>query len=229
MSENFKGSGKSKLFSSVNYDDIKVSGKTSGDGNIKARRLNSSGKLEINGDLTVLENINLSGKGTFNSVECRNFTGSGKVGVTDSLNAEESVTISGAFHIGNVTTKKCSLSISSFSEIRNLRAETVSVKKSNSSFSKENLPEDGDIKINIFGFKFEHHVDVERINENIKRDAILEVDSIEAHSVDVSNTKANEIIADNVIIGSDCNVKLVKYRHSYKCDDSSSVNKVVKE
>ena len=229
MSENFKGSGKSQLFSSVDYDHINVSGKTFGDGNIKACSLKSSGKLEITGDLTVSESVDLSGKGTFNLVKCRNFTGSGKVSVSDSLNADENVTISGAFHIGDVTAKKCSFSISSFSEIRKLKSETVSVRKSNNSFSKEQFPENGDIKINIFGFKFEHHVDVEKINENVKHDAVLEVGSIESKFADVSNTTANEIIADDVIIGAGCNIKLVKYRNSYKCDSSSSVNKAVKE
>ncbi len=229
MSENFKGSGKSQLFSSVDYDYIKVSGKTFGDGDIKARNLKSSGKLEIAGELSVLENVDLTGKGSFNSVKCENFSGSGKVSIQDSLNAEKNVTISGAFHIGDVTAKKCSFSISNFSDIRNLRAETVFVRKSDSSFSEEGFPESGDIKINIFGFKFEHHVDVEKINKNMGRDAFLNVDRIEAYSIDISNTIANEIVGDDITIGSDCNIKLVKYRHSYKCDSSSSVGKVVKE
>lgn len=232
MSNDFKGSGKSEL-KSGEYTDIKLSGKTTGSGKIKAVSLTASGKTDISGDLIVEKSVVVSGKTVVDNLKCRNFEGSGKFDVKKTFDCDERIRFVGAIHAKSIKTDKCELSISSYSNVDKIESSNIVVRKADNkqiSELKDTL-KDTKIDINIFGLKFKHdfgNLDLSALSETTSKDAILEVQDIIADSVDVSSTNADNIVADNVNIGPNCHVKKVKYSNTYVCDGSSVVDSVEK-
>ena len=232
MAKDFKGSGKSELRSGE-YSDIKLSGKTSGSGEIKALSLTASGKTDINGDLIIEKSVCVSGKTVVGNLKCRSFEGSGKLDVKNTLECTDKVKFIGAIHAKNINTEKCELSISSYSNVDKIESTELVVRKTDNkqlSKLKDGLT-DTKVDINIFGLKFKHDfgdLDLSGLSETVSKDAVLDAQNIVAKSVDVSSTNAGCIVADDVTIGVNCHIKCVKYSNTYTCDGSSIVDSVEK-
>ena len=116
MAKDFKSSGKSEL-KSGEYTDIKLSGKTSGSGEIKAVWFTGSGKTDINGDLVIEKSVSISGKTVVGNLKCRSFEGSGKLDVKNTLECTDKIKFVGAIHAKKINAEKCELSISSYSNV----------------------------------------------------------------------------------------------------------------
>lgn len=210
------------------YDEVRISGAGSVNGDIECNVFKSSGASDVKGN-----------------VKTKYFGISGAADVKGNVNAVE-MSISGASNIsGDVETKK--IKVSGASDIKgNLHAEEVEVSgaieirkdcetdnfKATGGFKIGGLLNADTITINIGG---KCHVkemggekiDVKRSNnvglgiirairEIFNSPEMLIADVIEGDDIYLEATSAKVVRGNNVIIGQDCNIDLVEYKNEIR-------------
>ncbi|WP_028518009.1 hypothetical protein [Ruminococcus flavefaciens] len=220
-------SGKGTVISG-SYNSVKISGKSDGCGDISAIDYQASGKTCIDGSLNIEKKASLSGKNEYNNITCCDLDGSGKLKVLSNILCKDTMFFSGALSVTEITAKSFEFCIGSHSKVANIKADTIKITKGENNLKKFAKDRPGIIDLNIFGFKFKHEFDLDKMSDNADENAVLESKSIMGKDINISCTNADEVNGDNVIIGSGCHIKKVFYRGKYSCDSSSSVEVVEK-
>lgn len=234
-----------------NLQDLKISGVGSGSGG-KYNNVKLSGMASINGDIEC-EGLRISGTSDIKgNVRCREMNISGASDIRGNLNAERAST-SGASKIGG-DAQIAKLSVSGTTEIGgNYQGEEVEIKgsfrvkgdcnaesfKSAGAFGVGGLLNADDIEIKVYGKCKAREIggenirvfrgngigfDLVKIVQNLfDKFGSLIADVIEGDEVLLETTIAKVVRGNNVTIGKDSVVDLVEYRDSINIIDGAVV------
>lgn len=215
------------------YNEVKVSGAASIDGDIECNILKSSGASDIKGNVKAAV------------VEV-----SGASNIKGDLESQE-ITVSGASNIrGNVITGK--IKISGSSDIKgNLHAEEVEIRgaanikqncdaenfNAKGAFEIGGLLNAGTVEIEIFGKCCVKEIGGEKINVRKSNNNIIGIvmsilsfkeklitETIEGDEIYIENTNAKIVRGNNVVIGPNCEIETVEYRNTIKIDGDLKIN-----
>ncbi|GEM_PF-2292047 len=191
--EIFRAAGASGISGDLIADDAKISGATKVNGNVYIGKLSSSGALKVLGK-TEGEKLDVSGASKFEKdVKVDVIEASGSFKVDGDVVCE-TMNASGAVHIKNVLRGDIALKLSDKSKIKKIEGGDVVVESGGSGFFS-------------FGFR---------------KTGSLDVESITGNDIYLENTKAENVMGSDVVIGPGCKIQTVKAKN-LKVHESATV------
>lgn len=239
------------------FNQVKLSGASSVNGDIDCNLLHVSGAGDIKGNV-VSKEIKLSGACNIKGdVKCESFTVSGSSKISGSLNADD-INISGSSSVlGDATGK--GIKISGGSKIvGSLYGETVEFTggidvgkncecenfKSKGSFKIAEMLNAGDIDISLYGECKVKEIGGEKITVKLCNNNIssvlnflksfipslqqLTVDTIEGDTIYLEGTTAKIVRGKNITIGEGCHIDKVEFTEDIKLLPNSIVKEQIK-
>ena len=202
--DRFKTSGSARIEGNVSVGEFRSSGSTSVRGNLDAGALHTSGSVKTEGDVTVKNELKISGSGAFGGA-----IRAGTVRSTGSLKAGggiecEALSLAGAFDVdGLINAGTTDIDLSGQSRIDEIGGERITVRRRGIlSALGIQLP------FGLSGF--------------------LTANSIEATCVFLEFTRAKVVRGAEVTIGSGCEVDRVEYSVSLNMAEDAVVRERIK-
>ena len=191
-------------FQKIKTEDLHVSGMLTANDDVLATKTHISGKVTIKKELKS-DDLKISGMLDCESLKAEQIHVSGYLRVNDVIEAEH-LNVSGRLKNKNLMTLgTLNLEASEGSQLHDIEAEQITIKRDKSSIFKSNLN-----IINIFSKK--------------KNDVIA--NNLEADKIEIEDVSARLVRGGHVVIGPNCEVDCVQYHHTVSIDESAKVKSV---